>query len=439
MRSALIVISGDYADPALKRLRAPVGDAQALAAVLRDPFIGGFEVRTLLNEQAHVVNLAVEEFFADRRPDDLLLTYFFCLGIKDVGDELYFAASNTVLDRPGATAVAAEFVSRCISRSRSRQVVLLLDCPYVGLFERGTTARPTKGMASEARYGGEGQAVIASSSTVEYRFEGDQLVSTRAVVPSVFTNALVEGLQTGDADRDRDGVVTLDELYDYIYANVGAATPNQTPTKWISGLQSGVIIARRAEPVITPAPLPSELKQTQGMASREMSKSGETPIITPSTPAVSRRKFDGRKAKLFISYSHRDDRYREQLVTHLAGLRRQGVIADWHDRKIVPGKEWREAIDQNLNTADCVLLLVSPDFLASDYCYSIEMQRTLEKHWEGDVLVIPVIVRPSDWQNTPLGDLEALPKDAKPVVEWGPQRSGMAQCYRRNTTCSSSI
>jgi hypothetical protein len=99
-------------------------------------------------------------------------------------------------------------------------------------------------------------------------------------------------------------------------------------------------------------------------------------------------------------------------------LRRQGVIEDWHDRKIAPGKEWRDAIDQNLDAADCVLLMVSPDFLASDYCYSIEMERTLEKHRQGRVLVIPVIVRPADWRHTPLGDLEALPKDAKPVVEW---------------------
>lgn len=131
-----------------------------------------------------------------------------------------------------------------------------------------------------------------------------------------------------------------------------------------------------------------------------------------------RQEFIARNAKLFISYSHRDERYREQLVTHLAGLRRQGVIADWHDRKIVPGEQWRDAIDQNLDAADCVLLLISADFLASDYCYSIEMQRTLEKHRQGRVLVIPVIVRPADWQHTPLGELEALPKDAKPVVEW---------------------
>jgi len=122
--------------------------------------------------------------------------------------------------------------------------------------------------------------------------------------------------------------------------------------------------------------------------------------------------------KLFISYSHRDNRYREQLATHLTSLRRQGVIADWHDRKIMPGEEWRHVIDQNLDDADFVLLLVTPDFLASDYCYGIEMQRALEKHREGRAFVIPVIVRPADWQHSPLADLHALPEDGKPVIEW---------------------
>ena len=96
-RSALIVASGDYTDPGLKRLRAPVNDARALAAVLRDPEIGGFEVQTLLNEPAHEVNLALEEFFADRQPGDLLLVHFSCHGIKDEDGELCFAMANTLL------------------------------------------------------------------------------------------------------------------------------------------------------------------------------------------------------------------------------------------------------------------------------------------------------------------------------------------------------
>ena len=140
--------------------------------------------------------------------------------------------------------------------------------------------------------------------------------------------------------------------------------------------------------------------------------------VSPITGTGQGRGVRGRKAKLFVSYSHKDERHRELLEIHLSSLRREGVVAVWHDLKITPGEEWRPAIEKNLDTADCVLLLVTPDFLASDYCYSVEMQHALEKHREGRILVIPVIVRPVDWERTPLGELQALPKGAKPVVEW---------------------
>ena len=247
-RSALIVASDQYTDPGLRRLRAPASDARALAAVLRDPGIGGFEVRTLLNEPAHVVNLAVEEFFADRRPGDLLLVHFSGHGVKDEDGELYFAASNTVLGRLGATAVAAEFVSRRMTRSRSRRVVLLLDCCYAGAFERGLVARAGVEMGIEQQFGGRGRAVITASSAMEYAFEAGELADTREVAPSVFTSALVEGLETGEADRDQDGLVGLDELYDYVYDKVRAATPNQTPGKWTFGVEGELYIARRSPP-----------------------------------------------------------------------------------------------------------------------------------------------------------------------------------------------
>jgi hypothetical protein len=260
-RSALIVASDEYADPGLRRLRAPGSDARALAAVLRDPGIGGFEVRTLLNEPAHVVNLAVEEFFADRRPGDLLLVHFSCHGVKDEDGELYFATSNTVLGRLGATAVAAEFVSRRMSRGRSRRVVLLLDCCYAGAFERSLMPRASVEIGIGQQFGGRGRAVITASSAMEYAFEAGELADTREVPPSVFTSALVHGLATGEADQDQDGLVGLDELYDYVYDRVRAATPNQTPGKWTFGMEGELYIARRARPVTTPAPLSSELRQ----------------------------------------------------------------------------------------------------------------------------------------------------------------------------------
>jgi Caspase domain len=264
-RSALIVASSEYTDPGLARLRAPASDAEALAAVLRDPGIGGFDVRTMLNKPAHEVNLAVEEFFADREPDDLLLAHFSCHGVKDPSGDLYLAMGNTLLRRLGATAVAAEFVNRQMTRSRSRRVVLLLDCCYAGAFERGMTAR-TAGtdVEIEAQFGGRGRAVITASTAMEYALEGDQLTDAGEIAPSVFTSALVEGLQTGEADHDQDGLIALDEMYDYVYNKVRAATPHQTPCKWALGVQGGLVIARRARPVTTPAPLPRELQDALG-------------------------------------------------------------------------------------------------------------------------------------------------------------------------------
>ncbi len=260
-RDALIVASSDYADPKLRQLRAPASDARALEAVLRDPKIGGFEVRTLVNRPNQEVALAVEDFFADRQPDDMLLAHFSCHGIKDEEGELYFAMADSLLHRLAATAVAANFVNRRMNRSRSKRVVLLLDCCYAGAFERGMTARAGGGVGIEAQFaGGQGRAVVTASDAMQYAYEGGELADTGELGPSVFTSALVSGLQTGEADRDQDGQVGLDELYEYIYDKVHAVTPNQTPCKWTYGIRGELFIARRSRPVTTPSPLPDDIQ-----------------------------------------------------------------------------------------------------------------------------------------------------------------------------------
>ncbi|MEU5843030.1 caspase family protein [Rhodococcus sp. NPDC047139] len=260
-RSALIVACADYQDSGLQRLRAPAQDAEALASVLKDPQIGGFDVRMLLDEPAHVVSEGVEEFFADRSPEDLLLLHFSCHGVKDESGELYFAASNTKLTRLGATGVAAEFVNRRMNRSRSRRVILLLDCCYAGAFERGMTHRADTSMNLQEHLSGRGRAVITASSSMEYSFESGELADTSGAGPSVFTDALVGGLATGEADRNQDGLITLDELYDHVYAKVRARSPNQTPGKWVFGVQGDLHIARRVRRLSEPTPLPVELEQ----------------------------------------------------------------------------------------------------------------------------------------------------------------------------------
>jgi tetratricopeptide (TPR) repeat protein len=121
--------------------------------------------------------------------------------------------------------------------------------------------------------------------------------------------------------------------------------------------------------------------------------------------------------KLFYSYSHKDETLKDKLVTHLAVLKRQGLIEEWNDRQIGAGDEWKGEIDEHLEEADIVLLLVSPDFIASDYCYDIEMTRALARHDGGDARVIPVILkRTPRWTKTPFGKLQALPNDGAPVT-----------------------
>lgn len=123
-------------------------------------------------------------------------------------------------------------------------------------------------------------------------------------------------------------------------------------------------------------------------------------------------------ATLFFSYSHRDEALRDQLETHLAMLKRQGFIETWHDRRITAGEGVDNAISASLEAADIVLLLVSPDFLASDYCYEREMLRAIERDQAGACTVIPVILRPCDWHDAPFGKLLAAPKDGKPITQW---------------------
>jgi internalin A len=124
--------------------------------------------------------------------------------------------------------------------------------------------------------------------------------------------------------------------------------------------------------------------------------------------------------RLFYSYSHKDETLRGELETHLKLLHRQGLISAWHDRKIAAGEEWKDQIDKNLEAAEIILLLISADFIASDYCYDKEMSRALKRHeaGRGRVRVIPVILRDVDWHPAPFGKLQPLPKDGRPVISW---------------------
>lgn len=121
---------------------------------------------------------------------------------------------------------------------------------------------------------------------------------------------------------------------------------------------------------------------------------------------------------VFFSYSHADEALRDQLEKQLAILKRQGVIDTWHDRRIGAGQNIDNAIDEHINRDEIILLLVSADFLASDYCYNREMTRAMERNRSGEAIVIPVILRACDWHNAPFGKLNAAPRDGKPITQW---------------------
>lgn len=122
--------------------------------------------------------------------------------------------------------------------------------------------------------------------------------------------------------------------------------------------------------------------------------------------------------KVFISYAHEDEEYKNKLIKHLIGLKRKNIIEEWHDRKILPGQELDNEISKNLLKADIILLMISVDFLNSDYCYEKEMKKALEMNKEGIAKVIPIIVRKCDWMDSPFSNLNALPTDGKYIKSW---------------------
>ncbi|WP_051063644.1 caspase, EACC1-associated type [Nocardiopsis halophila] len=248
-RRALVVAQDDYANDGLTDLRSPEEDAAALARVLGDPAIGGFEVEVVHNAASHEVTRRVEAFFASGGREDALLLHFSCHGLKNARGELYFAACDTDPKLLRSTAVPALFVRECMQTCRARNSVLFLDCCYGGAFMKGMGLRASNDVhvfdtfTEEAMNSGRGWAVVTASSAMEYAFEDGRLTEDARPKPSVFTSALVDALTTGEADRNEDGLVSLDELYEYLYDRVRTENPNQTPSRSMH-VQGDVYLAR---------------------------------------------------------------------------------------------------------------------------------------------------------------------------------------------------
>ncbi len=161
--------------------------------------------------------------------------------------------------------------------------------------------------------------------------------------------------------------------------------------------------------------VPLQLPDRQAWVRSVRALAGSADVLPPSR---SLHPAEHRCAKLFISYASEDDRHRERLERHLSPLRREGLVTIWHNQRIAPGDDWRARIGAALQESDVVLLLVSADFLASDFCVDVELARAVERHHAGTSRVIPVLVRSADWETPPLASLQVLPRSKKPVVQW---------------------
>ena len=264
-RLALVVANDEYDDPGLRRLNAPAQDADALAEVLGDPGVGGFDVDVLHNASAQTVRTAVEDLFADRSFDDLLVLHFSCHGVKNAEGELFLAMKDTRPNRLASTGVAAGFVSGQMAVSRAQRIALFLDCCYGGAFPRGMVVRSSGEAAVGAAFTrqdevgeGRGRVVVTSSNAMQYAFEGGELASLEQQ-PSVFTGAVVGALSSGEADRDGDGWVGVGELFNYVSDEVRRVAPEQTPQMWSFGQQGDILVARSRIRRVTATPLSDEL------------------------------------------------------------------------------------------------------------------------------------------------------------------------------------
>ncbi|MEO3816359.1 chaperonin GroEL [Plantactinospora sp. B24E8] len=259
-RYALLVAVGEYDDPSLDQLRAPEQDVERLAAVLEDPAVGNFTVRTLADPADHEVRREIEDLLAERVNDDLVLLYFSCHGIVDPFHRLYFAAANTVRTRPASTAISRSFVNEQLEACRAAAKVLVLDCCFAGAFAEGFKGNPQGALDGQI---GRGYVVISACDSYEYAFESDGLVES-APRGSIFTDVLLEGLATGGADLDGDGRIGIDELFRYVHDGVVRRRPDQKP-KWS---------AYNAEPHIYLATVPTTVATATGASGAAGARGG---------------------------------------------------------------------------------------------------------------------------------------------------------------------
>jgi len=283
-RRALIVATSRYAGSPLPALTAASADAEGLKQVLEGERIGGFSVTTCLDSSIQQCRLSIEDFFTAASRDDLLLLYVSGHGVKDRDGKLYFALSDTRLDRLLSTGVSADVIHEAANNSPARRIVMIFDTCFSGAFARGLVLKSGAQVEIEPHLqvdkqihvaehfpASRGRVIITASDAIQYALvtspeSGSSVIdlsqagarpdpqapsSSQGVSaqPSLFTRHLIEALTTGAADLNGDGYVASNELFQYVSSKVTAETSSQNPQRWAFGLDGDdLIIARNPHP-----------------------------------------------------------------------------------------------------------------------------------------------------------------------------------------------
>jgi WD40 repeat protein len=264
-RYALVIATDVYdRDATLARLRSPVRDAKELAEVLGRRDIGRFDVQFALDRTADELLRTVDNFLTQREPDDLVLVYLSCHGVRDSHGRLHFAARDTDTMRLASTSIDSRWLMEQLEECRARRQVILLDCCFSGAFAglvRGdSAANLVESDIREHLVGhGRGRAVLTATRAYEYSFDGE-IVTDQAMSGSVFTTGLVQGLRTGEADANADGLVSVEEAYAYAFSYVLENGEGQTPQRWLFGSEGSIwLAANPAGAAVVPTPVPDSI------------------------------------------------------------------------------------------------------------------------------------------------------------------------------------
>jgi internalin A len=225
----------------------------------------------------------------------------------------------------------------------------------------------------------------------------------------------VEVIVTGDAPSRRRLLAVIRSQFDHIHDNLKLQPRQEVPVASVPGLVLGYgdLLTYEREGEMRPRIAFEGMLHTIDVMQllNGLDVEGARSIKAHEANAV----------RLFYSYSSKDEEFKAELDTHLSLLKLEGKLAPWHMKRIVPGTDWDKTIDENLKSADIILLMISPDFLASDYINDVEVKQAMAQHESGKSHVIPVFVRDCSWATAPFGKLQGVPK-GKAVKLWGDAR-----------------